>query len=113
MRACMPFALIIVSSMLGSWFAAQIDTVQAAETPVRKEVLRDQLTRGLKATRNDQKAFIDKVVDKYADEELSLRLIYACYRRSIDRRKDYPFPYFQYGITFLAKKQENVDLTED
>ncbi len=76
---------------------------------VNLDALHQMLTKGLKATRENEKLYIDRVVLLVAEDKLPLSLVYASFDYARKRRPDYPFPYFHYSLTTLAKRK-NLDL---
>ena len=74
--------------------------------------LRDQLLRGLRAATPEQEQFVDQVVVAVEAGRLPRGLVNLMYRWAIERNARVPFPYFQYGLTVLAKRRGislNVD----
>ena len=71
---------------------------------VDKEQLRKQLEQGLRVTRPDQKAYIDRVVTLVDEKKLPLAMVYGVYKWARKRRPDLPFPYFRRALDGLAKK---------
>jgi siroheme synthase (precorrin-2 oxidase/ferrochelatase) len=73
---------------------------------VNLAALEEMLTKGLKATREDEKLYIKDVVMKMVeDEKLPVSLVYASFTYARKRRPDYPFPYFQYSLKTLANRK--------
>ena len=70
------------------------------------------LTKGLKATREDEKAYINWIVSLVAKDKLPVSLVYASFKYSRARRPSYPFPYFVFSVETLAKRN-NIDMTDD
>jgi hypothetical protein len=67
------------------------------------------LTKGLKATRNEEKLYIEFVVQMVALDQLPVSYVYASFSYARKRRPDYPFPYFQHSLRALGKRK-NIDL---
>ena len=63
------------------------------------------LTKGLKATREDEKLYIDTVMILVEEKSLPVSLVYASFEYARKRRPDYPFPYFHYSLKTLAKRK--------
>jgi hypothetical protein len=80
----------------------------AGESTIEANVagLRQQLVSGLRVTRPDDLAFIDKVVTMVDDDELPLALVKATFQwtRQNPKAKSYPFFYFQRALREQAKK---------
>ncbi len=66
--------------------------------------LRDTLTNGLRATRQDQRDFIDRVVRYVERGKIPAALVYASFRWARKRYPDHPFPYFVQALRQLAKR---------
>lgn len=69
------------------------------------DALHVMLTKGLKATREDEKLYIDTVVILVGERKLPVSLVYASFDYARKRRPDYPFPYFRYSLKTLAKRK--------
>jgi sulfite exporter TauE/SafE len=80
--------------------AEQIQANRTGVTP-----LIDQLRVGLRTNQTQQIAFLQTVVQKVESGELPRGMVYTVYRWAISRNGRYPFPYFQYAITDLAKRR--------
>ncbi|MEM1070685.1 MAG: hypothetical protein AAGG48_27595 [Planctomycetota bacterium] len=74
-------------------------------TPIRKATLEEQLTNRLRATRDDQKAYIRFVVKRVEEGDLEKRLVLAVEKYSIRRNRYFPFPFFERAIRFEAAKR--------
>lgn len=78
---------------------------QSIRTKIHPEQLRQMLTKGLKVTRDDEKAYIDDVVMRAVKRTLPLSIIYASFKYARTRRPSYPYPYFVYSVETLSKRQ--------
>lgn len=67
--------------------------------------LQEQLTNRLRATREDQQAYIRFVVDKVRKEELQQSLVVAIERYAMRRHREYPFPFFERALRYEAAKR--------
>ena len=67
--------------------------------------LKDQLEKGLRATRPKEIAFIDKIVRMVETNQLPRRLVNAAFSWSRNRRPSYPFPYFVAALRVLASRE--------
>ena len=101
------FVRIVLAA--GASFWARPSASKASGSNIDKEVLRKQLTQGLRVTRDDQKAFINQIVDLVDQGKLPLGLVYATFKWARKRHPAYPFPYFQRAIQGLAKRY-GIDL---
>lgn len=81
--------------------------VPAQAVDVDTNALREQLMKGLKAVREDQKNFIRRVVKRVAEKKLSVRIVYASFRYARTQAPSYPFPYFKYALRALTERQNN------
>lgn len=71
--------------------------------------LTDQLSKGLRASTAQQQLFVQKVVMKVDNGELPRGMVNLVFKWARERNERYPFPYFQYALTVLAKRR-GVDL---
>jgi hypothetical protein len=97
--------------LLGGVAEIHLPTDVTAEAAVsrppdgRAESLRNTLVNGLRATRDDEKRFIDHIVRFVVEDKLPESLVYASFRWARQQRPKYPFPYFKYAVRELAKRQ--------
>lgn len=82
-----------------SWCPAE--SCSAAEVADLKE----QLEKGLRATRPEQIEFIDKIVSLVAKEKLPRRIVNASFSWARKRRPSYPFPFFEQALRILAARE--------
>jgi hypothetical protein len=102
-----------LGSVIGglSWLIARPSSAQdghsfnSAQQGRGAASLKDQLTRGLRTATPEQEKFVDKVVMEVESGRLPRALVNLMYRWSLERNPRIPFPYFQYGITVMAKRQ--------
>lgn len=78
---------------------------QSVNSEKKAKALRNTLVSGLRAVRDDQKRFIDHIVEMVAEKKLPQSVVYAAFRWSRKQRPDYPFPYFKYSVRELAKRK--------
>ena len=71
----------------------------------RFATLDEQLTNRLRATADDQKAYIDFVVKQVRKKRLDLRLVVAVERYALRRNRHFPFPYFERALRYEAAKR--------
>ena len=99
-------AVIFVGSpLLAGVSAARDNNVMTRTGKVNPSALREMLTKGLKATRPDEKVYIDLVVDLVVLEKLPIAYVYASFSYARKRRPDYPFPYFNHSLKALTKRK--------
>ncbi|WP_148080452.1 hypothetical protein [Roseimaritima ulvae] len=67
--------------------------------------LEDQLINQLRATEEQQRAYIRRVTAFVRTGHLESRLVVAIYRYSVRRYPSYPFPYFERAMRYEAKKR--------
>jgi hypothetical protein len=106
-RVLLAFAAMVFvgSPLLAGVSAARDNNVMTRTGKVNPIALRDMLKKGLKATRPDEKLYIDYVVDLVVLERLPVGYVYASFNYARKRRPDYPFPYFHYSLKALGKRK--------
>lgn len=72
--------------------------------PAVQVTLKEQLEKGLRARRPVEFAFVAEVVQAVEDGKLPIRLVNSAYDWALKQPR-YPFQYFEFAITKLAKKQ--------
>ncbi|MHB0956602.1 MAG: hypothetical protein ACYC6N_21040 [Pirellulaceae bacterium] len=100
--------------LVGGWLLIDESTADTSNTinrngKVNLDALHEMLTKGLKATREDEKIYIAYVVMWVGEEKLPVSLVYAAFDYARKRRPEYPFPYFHYSLKTLAKRK-NIEL---
>jgi hypothetical protein len=60
--------------------------------------LKDTLVAGLRATRPEEIAWINHVVEKVEQGRLPLPLVLSTFKWARNRHPSYPFPYFKRGL---------------
>ncbi|EMI22423.1 secreted protein [Rhodopirellula maiorica SM1] len=73
-------------------------------TTDRSATLEEQLTNRLRATSEEQRAYLRFVVLKVKEGKLDLRLVVAVERYALRRRPDFPFPFFERAMKVQAAK---------
>ena len=71
----------------------------------RLATLEEQLTNRLRATRQDQIAYVKFVVEKVRVGKLDTKLVVAVEKYALRRNPHYPFPYFERALRFEAGKR--------
>jgi hypothetical protein len=106
-------ALAAVTLLGSPWLigisAAGDTRVMTRTGTINPMALRQMLNKGLKATREEEKLYIDRVVQLVVLEKLPLSYVYASFDYARKRRPDYPFPYFRYSLKTLGKRKD-IDL---
>jgi len=67
--------------------------------------LEEQLINRLRATRDDQRAYVKHVVALTKTGKLERRLLVAVERYAIRRNSQYPFPFFERALKYEAAKR--------
>ena len=67
--------------------------------------LQEQLVNQLRATRHDQQAYIDYVLEQVRLEILDTSLVIAIERYAMRRNRQYPFPFFERALRYEAAKR--------
>ena len=66
--------------------------------------LKETLVAGLRATRPEEIAWIDQVVEKVGQGRLPLPLVLSTFKWARNRHPSYPFPYFKRGLRVRAAR---------
>lgn len=102
---------LLCGALLTSSLASQASAGQrydpTKKTDVDSRVLREQLIKGLKITREHQRQYIDSVIQRVVKKTLPVSIVYASFRYARLRHRYYPFPYFVYCLETLEKRQNN------
>ena len=78
----------------------------STQSKIHPDQLREMLTKGLKVTRDEEKEYIDDVVERAVKRTLPLSIIYASFKYARTRRPRYPYPYFVYSVETLSKRSK-------
>ena len=70
--------------------------------------LEEQLVNRLRATRDDQRAYVKHVVALTKAGKLERKLVVAVERYAIRRNSQYPFPFFERALKYEAAKRRVV-----
>lgn len=106
MKAMKALSLVLGTVLLLSGADVPVRADETARsTEAESRQLRDRLVNGLKATRENELAYIDRVVQRVAEKRLPESMVYACFDYARKRYPPYPFPYFQYSLNTLAKRK--------
>ncbi len=99
-------AAVLFSLLIAEESQAQITVPRILSTqPDRLANLKEQLTNRLRATRNDQKAFINHAVELVRQGRLNRSLVVALERYSLRRNSSYPFPFFERALRYESAKR--------
>ncbi|MEM9367752.1 MAG: hypothetical protein AAGD07_17310 [Planctomycetota bacterium] len=84
---------------------AQITAPRILSTEIDTQArLEEQLINRLRATREEQKAYIRYVVNLVENDRLETRLVVAVERYALRRKPLYAFPFFERALRFEAAK---------
>jgi len=67
--------------------------------------LEERLVNRLRATRADQKAYLEQIVQLVDQRKLPLSLVVAIERYALRRNPHYPFPFFERALNYQARKR--------
>jgi len=99
-------ALLLLGLFFWSESSAQVTAPRILTVPSGSiATLEDQLVYRLRATRDDQRAYIHYVVQRVNENELERSLVIAIERYSLRRNRGYPFPFFERALRYEAAKR--------
>ncbi|MEO1526020.1 MAG: hypothetical protein AAFX06_11330 [Planctomycetota bacterium] len=97
------FALTV---LLGGECQAQITTPQILSAQTNKRAtIEDYLINRLRATTDDQKAYVREILQLVDQRRLDLKLVLALQRRARAKRPHFPLPIFEQTIRFEGRKR--------
>jgi hypothetical protein len=100
---CFTLSFLLVVSKPAT---AQITTPRVlSATPDRFATLEEQLINRLRATAEDQKAYIQFVVNKVRENQLDVKLVVAIQQYAMKRNPNLPFLYFERALKVEAGKR--------
>ena len=98
-------ALVFVLGLSGRC-QAQITTPQILSAqPTKRATIEDYLINRLRATTEDQKAYVRTVVQLVDQKRLDLKLVLALQRRARMKMPHFPLPIFEQTIRFEGRKR--------
>ena len=77
-------------------------------SPDRFANLQEQLTNRLRATTEEKKAYIRRLVKLVREQKLDIKLVVGIERKALQRRPEFPFPYFEQAIKIEAAKRNVI-----
>lgn len=101
-------ALIATLLFAGSTVGSRQSSLDAQVLPPTLQpvaTLQDQLVNRLRATTPERRAFIGEVLKKVDEGKLDRKLVLAVQRYAVRKNPQFPFPYFERAIRFLAEKR--------
>jgi hypothetical protein len=90
-----------------NWLATSLQSLATAallvcgvnSAPAQEPIsLEDRLKAGLKCRRPEEFAFVATVAQFVAQGKLKTDLVLSTYRYAVEKRPDFPFYHFQYGL---------------
>jgi acyl carrier protein phosphodiesterase len=109
MRPLPRFAILAVAVAVGASAPpaeAQITVPRTlSATPDRFVTLEEQLINRLRATTEQQQAFVRYVVEQVRKERLERRLVLAIERYALKRNRFLPFNFFERALRFEASRR--------
>ena len=101
MRSFTAIAILVVTQLvLSSRMEAQIGGTLSPSTQKRVATLQKQLTNRLRATRNDQRAYINHIAKLVQQGRVDRSLVVALERYALRRSPGYPFPLFERAMKY-------------
>ncbi len=107
LRVCLASAVIALLVLAAPRTVSVVTAAtggQIKSGPAVQVTLKEQLEKGLRARRPVEFEFVARVVAAVESGELPIKLVNISYDWAL-RQPRYPFQYFQFAITKLAKKQ--------
>ena len=101
-------SLVVTTAMLATSQAQITDPRVLSASSTRFADLEEQLINRLRATTEDKKAYIRRLVKLVRDGKLDIKLVVAIERKSLGRRPAFPFPYFEQAIKIEAAKRKVI-----
>ncbi|MDE0865386.1 MAG: hypothetical protein OSA98_16490 [Rubripirellula sp.] len=106
MQKMLKSVVLGVALMCGPVVNAQITTPRILSAGSNRSAnLEEQLVNRLRATRDDQRAYIKHVVGLTKNGKLETKLVVAVERYAIRRNSHYPFPFFERALKYEAAKR--------
>ncbi len=98
-------SLAVTTTMLATSQAQITNPRVLSASSSRFAELEEQLINRLRATTEDKKAYLRRLVRLVRDGKLEIKLVVAIERKSLERRPAFPFPYFEQAIKIEAAKR--------
>jgi hypothetical protein len=98
-------AMVAMAAVAGSADAQVTEPRIISATPPPVATLEEILVNKLRATRNDQQAYIKFLIKQVDRKKLETQLVLAIAKKAIQRNRYYPFPYFERAMRFEANKR--------
>lgn len=110
MRYFCAAAVVLLSSLaFTSPGNAQISVSRTlSASPDRRSTLEELLVNRLRATSNEQKAYIKFLVKKVRAGKLDVKLVLAIQHKAVGKNQFMPFPYFERAMRHEAAKRKVI-----
>lgn len=106
MRMTFKFAAFVLAIVATPVVNAQITSPRVlSSSRSTSATLEEQLLNRLKATRDDQRAYLKHVVALTKAGKLDRKLVIAVERYALRRNAKYPFPFFERALKYEAAKR--------
>ena len=106
MRTILKFAVLVLALTATSVVVGQITSPRVlSSSRSTSATLEEQLMNRLKATRDDQRAYVRHVVALTKAGKLDRKLVIAVERYALRRNAKYPFPFFERALKYEAAKR--------
>ena len=106
MRTILKFAVLVLALTATSVVVGQITSPRVlSSSRSTSATLEEQLMNRLKATRDDQRAYVRHVVALTKAGKLDRKLVVAVERYALRRNPQYPFPFFERALKYEAAKR--------
>jgi hypothetical protein len=109
MRKTLKLAVLVAALTVTPVVVAQITSPRVLSSGRETSAtLEEQLVNRLRATRDDQRAYVNHVVALTKAGKLERKLVVAVERYAIRRNSQYPFPFFERALKYEAAKRRVV-----
>ncbi|MDB4749836.1 hypothetical protein OAF83_02905 [Rubripirellula sp.] len=109
MRKTLKLAVLVAALTVTPVVVAQITSPRVLSSGrATSATLEEQLVNRLRATRDDQRAYVKHVVALTKAGKLERKLVVAVERYAIRRNSQYPFPFFERALKYEAAKRRVV-----
>ena len=106
MRNTLKFAVLVFALATTPVVVGQTTSPQVLSSgKSNSATLEEQLINRLKATRDDQRAYVKHVVALTKNGKLDRKLVVAVERYALRRNSKYPFPFFERALKYEAAKR--------
>ena len=103
-KACVVVLLVVLAAPRTTSVVTAATSRDVKSGPAVQVTLKQQLEKGLRARRPVEFAFVAEVVQAVEDGKLPIRLVNVSYDWALKQPR-YPFQYFEFAITKVAKQR--------